>query len=185
MKRTSILDLLDDESQWKRTNKDIEEDENLTPAQRVLLRKIRTEFNPNESTIDQCILHKVADYEDFSEDSFWKNHYQDFVKVYQQEALVRLDSIRKSDLLGKKIQETWNESKRYADMGIDGVKRYSVMGMDGVKSMISDEISIKNRVSRVSSIFKKQRKETSNDTIANHAIQEEREITSESSDEAQ
>ena len=103
MKRTSILDLLDDESQWKRTNKDIEEDENLTPAQRVLLRKIRTEFNPNESTIDQCILHKVADYEDSSEDSFWKNHYQDFVKVYQQEALVRLDSIRKSDLLGKKI----------------------------------------------------------------------------------
>ena len=42
LKRTSILDLLDDESHWKRTNKDIEEDEMLTPAQKKLLKKIRT-----------------------------------------------------------------------------------------------------------------------------------------------
>ena len=46
LQRTSILNLIDDESQWKKSNRDIEEDEQLTEAQKTLLLKIRTQFDP-------------------------------------------------------------------------------------------------------------------------------------------
>ncbi len=67
-----VSELIDDDSEYYRTNKDITEDPQYTESQKQLLLEIRDKFRPEEIVADLCILYEVTKYMDESaEPDFW------------------------------------------------------------------------------------------------------------------
>ena len=130
MQRTSIVNLIDDESDWKRNNLDILGDNDLTEAQKGLLLAIRDKFNSGNNTTDNLLLLEVTSYLDDSFEVDFLKAYDDFVHFRQQDALVKRGKIRKNDRLGLRVQESKPKSEesvasRLADRFVRGGKRVS------------------------------------------------------------
>ena len=130
MQRTSIVNLIDDESDWKRNNYDILGDDELTEAQKELLLKMRDKFNPGNNTTDNLLLLEVTSYVDDSFEVDFLRAYDDFVHCRHQDALVRRGKIRKNDRRGLRDQESKPKraesvASRVADRFVRGGKRIS------------------------------------------------------------
>ena len=128
MQRTSIVNLIDDESDWKRNNYDILGDKELTEAQKQLLLKVRDKFNSGNNTTDNLLLLEVTSYLDDSFEDDFLRAYDDFVHCRQQDALVRRGRIRKNDRRGLEVQESKPKraesvASRVADRFVRGGKR--------------------------------------------------------------
>ena len=92
-----VGELLNEDSEYYASNRDIEEDANLTDAQKQLLLEIREKFKPDDIVADLCILYEVTKYKDESaEPDFW-SQYQEFAEANMVDQLVRKDKLNKGD----------------------------------------------------------------------------------------
>ena len=92
-----LSQILNEDSEYYMTNKDITDDPNMTDQQKQLLLEIREKFKPDDIVADLCILYEVTQYKDESaEPDFWEQ-YQEFAEADMVDALVRKDKLKAVD----------------------------------------------------------------------------------------